>query len=333
MSVLVIAEVGVNHDGEMAVARELIAAAAHAGANVVKFQTFNADSLVVPSAAAAPYQAAALGAGINQHEMLRRLQLTADQHRQLAEECRLHQVEFASTAFDAAGLSLLVQLGVARLKVPSGEITNVPLLRTVAGAGKPVLLSTGMSTLDEIGFALGVLEQAGLPRRMVTLLHCTTSYPTPPGDVNLRVLPVLQHAFGTAIGYSDHTIGMEVAVAAVALGAAVIEKHITLSRRRVGPDHAASTEPQEFAAMVQAIRNIEAAVGDRIKRPAPSEQPNIAAARRSIVAARPIKRGDLLSAENLTCKRPAAGISAARWDQVVGTTAVRDFRPDEFIEL
>jgi N-acetylneuraminate synthase len=333
MSVFVIAEAGVNHDGEMHVARDLVAAAARAGANAVKFQTFRADQLAAAAAPAAAYQVRALGREIGQRELLRHLELSRAQHLELIEECRRQGIEFLSTPFDAESVDLLMALGVARLKVPSGEITNVPYLRHVAAAGKPVLLSTGMSTLDEVAFALDVLERGGVPRRLITLLHCTTEYPTPPQDVNLRAMIAMRTAFGVDVGYSDHTQGGEVAVAAVALGATMIEKHITLSRTRTGPDHQASMEPDEFAAMVKTIRAIEVALGDGVKQPAPGERPNLLPARRSIVAAVAIKQGQVLSAANLTCKRPAIGLSPTRWDEVLGTKAIRDFQPDEPVEL
>jgi N,N'-diacetyllegionaminate synthase len=333
MSVLIIAEAGVNHNGDMDLARRLIDAAAAAGADMVKFQTFRADSLVAAHAPKAGYQARTTSAGESQHEMLRRLELTRGMHEELIAHCRTRGIEFFSTAFDIDSIDLLVELGLERFKVPSGEITNLPYLRHVGRFGKPVMISTGMATLDEIGAALDVLEAAGTPRARTTVLHCTTEYPAPMRDVNLLAMHAIRDRYGVAVGYSDHTEGIEVAIAAVALGAAVIEKHFTLDRSLPGPDHKASLEPAELAAMVAAIRNIERALGDGVKRVAAGEAPNVAVARKSIVASRPIAAGERYSAENLAVKRPGTGVSPMRWDEVLGRPAPRDFTRDELIEL
>jgi N,N'-diacetyllegionaminate synthase len=333
MSTLVIAEAGVNHDGEMDRAKGLIDAAAEAGADLVKFQTFNADRLVTPQAGKAAYQAAGSGASESQQAMLRRLQLTPAMHRELLAHCRLRGIGFFSTAFDLPSLDLLAELGLERFKIPSGEITNLPYLRHVGAYRKPLILSTGMSTLAEIEAALTVLEAVGTPRRHVTVLQCNTQYPTPMSDVNLRAMLTIRDALGVAVGYSDHTLGIEAPIAAVALGATVIEKHFTLDRKLPGPDHAASLEPGELIAMVRAIRNIEAALGDGIKQPSASELPNRAHARKSLVAARAIRKGETFSATNLGVKRPGTGLSPMRLDELVGCAASRDFAVDELIEL
>ena len=329
---LIIAEAGVNHNGDLGMARELIAVAAAAGADLVKFQTFDAASLIAADAPKATYQITATGDDESQFDMVRKLELSAADHDVLIAECARHGIGFFSTAFDTRSFDLLLALGLDRVKVPSGEITNLPFLRHVAAAGKPIILSTGMATLGEIEDALNVLEAGGTPRGHVTILHCNTEYPTPMRDVNLRAMTSIGAAFGTAVGYSDHTSGIEVAIAAVALGASVIEKHFTLDRRLPGPDHAASLEPAELKAMVAAIRNIEVALGDGRKRPSPSEIGNRAIARKALVAAVPIRAGEAFTAANVTAKRPGTGISPMRWDEVIGTVARRDFAADEPIE-
>ncbi len=333
MSALIIAEAGVNHNGDLDLARRLVDAAAEAGADLVKFQTFNADRLVTVDAGKAEYQRASADAQESQHAMLRRLELTREMHEKLIEHCESRGIPFFSTAFDLESVDLLVELGLDRFKVPSGEITNLPYLRRVGMHGKPVILSTGMSTLEEIGAALSALEEAGTPRTRITVLHCNTEYPTPMGDVNLRAMLTIRDAFGVAVGYSDHTLGIEVPIAAVALGAAVIEKHFTLDRKLPGPDHEASLEPAELTAMVSAIRNIERALGDGVKTPSPSESKNRPVARKSIVAKSPIRAGEEFSAANLAVKRPGTGISPMRWDEVIGRRAPRDFAADEAIDL
>lgn len=333
MNTLIIAEAGVNHNGDLGMARRLVDAAADAGADLVKFQTFSADLLATVYAKKAEYQSRTTGAAETQHAMLRRLELDRAAHEMLIAHCRTRNIGFFSSAFDEPSIDLLVSLGLERFKIPSGEITNLPYLRRIARQGKPIILSTGMATLDEIRAALEALAAAGTPREKVTVLHCNTEYPTPMSDVNLRAMVAIGHQFNVAVGYSDHTSGIEVSVAAVALGATVIEKHLTLDRELPGPDHKASIEPDEFKAMVAAIRNIEAALGDGVKRPTPSESGNRPVARKSLVASRAIKAGELLSSENVTVKRPGTGLSPMRWDEVIGRPARRDFSTDELIEL
>lgn len=330
---LIIAEAGVNHNGDLGLARQLIDAAAEAGADLVKFQTFNADRLATRTAQKAGYQTQTTGSKESQHEMLRRLELTAEIHKELIAHCAVRSIGFFSTGFDIESVDLLLRLGQDHFKIPSGEITNLPYLRHIGRLGKAVILSTGMATLGEIEAAIDVLEQAGTPRANITVLHCTTEYPTPMTEVNLRAMRSIHTAFGVAVGYSDHTPGIEVAIAAVAMGASVIEKHFTLDRNLPGPDHKASLEPAELRAMVAAIRNIEVALGDGIKRLTPSEARNKPIARKSLVANRAIKAGEVFSAENITAKRPGTGISPMRWDEVIGRTAPRDFAADELIEL
>lgn len=334
MKTLIIAEAGVNHNGDMSLAKELIAAAADAGADLVKFQTFIAANIISRSAPKAEYQKGATDPQESQQEMVRKLELTRDNHLELIAECQKQGVGFFSTAFDKDSIDLLEELGGSDIvKVPSGELTNLPYLRYLTRHGKRVLLSTGMADLGEIEAAINVVEQAGTSRDKITVLHCTTEYPTPMEDVNLRAMVSIGKAFGVSVGYSDHTPGIEIPIAAVALGATVIEKHFTLDRNLPGPDHRASLEPNELKAMVQGIRNIEKALGDGIKRPSPSELKNKPIARKSLVAARPIKAGEAFTEDNLMAKRPGTGISPMQWDDVIGRTAPRDFREDELIEL
>lgn len=333
MKTLIIAEAGVNHNGDMEMARRLIDVAAEAGADMVKFQTFKADRLVTASAKKAEYQEQSGQTGESQHDMIRRLELTRGMHEELIAHCQTRGIRFFSTAFDPESVDLLAALGFELFKIPSGEITNLPYLRHVGRYGKPVILSTGMATLDEIRAALEVLVQAGSRRDRITVLHCTTAYPTPMADVNLRAMLAIRDAFGVGVGYSDHTPGIEVSVAAVALGATVIEKHFTIDRKLPGPDHKASLEPAELKALVNAIRNIEQAMGDGVKRPTPSEEANRPVARKSLVAARAIRAGEVFSESNLGVKRPGTGLSPMRWDEILGRRAPRDFKADELIEL
>jgi N,N'-diacetyllegionaminate synthase len=333
MNTLIIAEAGVNHNGEMATAKRLIDAAAKAGADIVKFQTFSASRLTTINAPKAEYQLSSDSAGESQHAMLARLELTRAMHEELAAYCASRPIEFLSTGFDTASVDELVEIGIRRIKIPSGEITNLPYLRHAGRIGKPVILSTGMSTLPEIESALNALEGVGLARSLITVLHCNTAYPTPMRDVNLRAIATIRDAFGVRVGYSDHTLGNEVAFAAVALGAEVIEKHLTLNRGMPGPDHKSSLEPDEMCRLVSAVRNVELAMGDAAKRPSASEIGNIAIARKSLVAAVPIRKGDFFSEFNVTAKRPGTGLSPMRIDQVLGRKAGRDFATDEFIEL
>jgi N,N'-diacetyllegionaminate synthase len=333
LKTLIIAEAGVNHNGDLAVARQLVDVAVDASADLVKFQTFSADRLVTIHALKAGYQQQTTGVGESQHAMIRRLELNREMHERLIEHCKSRGIEFFSTGFDLESVELLADLGLERFKIPSGEITNLPYLRHVGRYGKPVILSTGMATLGEIEAALEALERAGTSRNRVTVLHCNTEYPTPMSDVNLHAMLTIRDAFGVAVGYSDHTAGIEVAIAAVALGATVIEKHFTLDRNLPGPDHKASLEPFELKAMVAAIRNIEQAMGDGTKRPSPSEAKNISVARKSLVAARIIRAGERFTEANVAVKRPGTGLSPMRWDEVLGRKAPRDFAPDELIEL
>lgn len=334
MSTLIIAEAGVNHNGDINRALEMVHAAALAGADLVKFQSFVTGKSIAVHAPKAVYQERATGVYESQFEMVRKLELSADDHRRILEECNRYNIGFFSTAFDEESLDLILEMNVDRIKVPSGEITNLPLLRRMAQTGLPVILSTGMANLGEIEAAIAVFETSGLARDQLTVLHCNTEYPTPMSDVNLRAMRKIGEAFGVAIGYSDHTLGIEVPIAAVALGATVIEKHLTLDRNLPGPDHHASLDPKEFAQMVSAIRNIELAIGgDGIKRASPSEAANKAIARKSIVATRDIVAGELFTSENLGTKRPGSGISPMRWDEVIGTRSKRSYGVDELIEL
>jgi N,N'-diacetyllegionaminate synthase len=341
--VFVIAEAGVNHNGSLDRALELVDVAAGAGADAVKFQTFRASELASTSAHKARYQEAHTGEG-DQLSMLRSLELDASAHARIFERCAERGIEFMSTPFDPESVALLDGLGMRRFKVPSGEITNPLLLRAVGSCGKPTILSTGMCGLADIEYALAVLAQpherapkyssaasSSLMAR-VTLLHCTTEYPAPLEDVNLRAMSTMRAAFGLPVGYSDHTLGITIPIAAVALGATVIEKHFTLDRSLPGPDQQSSLEPNELGAMVRAIRDVTRALGSGVKAPVASEVPNIAVARRSIVASRPIRGGERFTRENITLKRPGTGISATRWDEIVGVTARRDYAQDELID-
>ncbi len=355
--IYIIAEAGVNHDGSLEMAKKLIDVAAGAGADAVKFQTFKAEELVSSAAPKADYQKAATGSAESQLDMLKKLELDESAHRVLASHCRKRDIQFLSTPFDENSIDLLAaRIKVPMLKLPSGEITNGPLLLHAARTGLPIILSTGMSTLDDIKAALGVLAfgytvkkekpshkafRAALasPRgkrslqERVTLLHCTTEYPAPFADVNLRAMDTMREAFGLPVGFSDHTPGMIVPIAAAARGASVIEKHFTLNRELPGPDHKASLEPRELRAMVRAIRDVELALGSGEKKPAPIEKKNIVVARRSLIAARNIKKGEVLSPENLTCKRPGNGLSPLRYWEMLGKKADKDYHQDEMVGL
>lgn len=330
--VLIIAEAGVNHNGSMDLAKQLIDAAADAGVDYVKFQTFKAENLVTKDAKQAEYQQRN-AQDDSQYAMLKKLELSQEQHYELIEYCKQRGVRFLSTAFDFESVGFLHSLNLGVWKIPSGEITNYPYLKKIAQYGEPVILSTGMSTNEDIDAAIKALCDNGLKHEQITLLHCNTEYPTPMQDVNLRAMNALREHFGVKVGYSDHTKGIDAPIAAVALGAEVIEKHFTLDKTLPGPDHKASLEPQELKAMVNAIRNIEQALGDGEKHVSDSERKNMPIVRKSIVAARDIKQGELLTEENLTTKRPGNGISPMCWESVVGTKAVRDFKIDELIEL
>ena len=333
MSTLIVAEAGVNHNGDARLAHQLVDVAAQAGADRVKFQTFSADRLVTATAGKAEYQRRAGGAEESQHAMLQRLELTPELHRELIAHCATRGLKFFSTAFDLESVRQLAALGADMFKIPSGEVTNLPYLRLIGSYGKPIILSTGMCTLSEIDAALGVLECSGTPRARITVLHCTTEYPAPMEEVNLRAMQTIRDTFEVAVGYSDHTMGIEVALAAVALGATVIEKHFTLDRNLPGPDHKASLEPAELEALVRGIRNVERALGSRHKAPTERERANMVVARKSLVAACAIHAGEAFTERNLTVKRPGSGVSPMLWDQVLGRPAPHDFAVDEFIEI
>ena len=330
MGVYIIAEAGVNHNGSFDLARRLVDAAKAAGADCIKFQTFRAQNLVSRNAGKADYQKATTGDG-SQADMLSKLELSYDAFSRLKQYCEEVGITFLSTPFDLESAAFLDALGVPFWKIPSGEVTNLPYLEALAKTGRPVVMSTGMCEMDEIEAALRVLREHGTSD--IRLLHCNTEYPTPFADVNLRAMETMRRAFGVEVGYSDHTKGIEVPIAAVALGATIIEKHFTLDRNMDGPDHKASLEPDELAAMVSAIRNIEQALGSGEKTASPSERKNIAVARKSIVAKRAIKAGERLTEDNLTVKRPGSGVSPMRWRDVLGTVAIRDFEEDEMIEV
>jgi N,N'-diacetyllegionaminate synthase len=329
--VFIIAEAGVNHNGDLQLAKQLVDVAAEAGADAVKFQTFKAETLVSLDAPKAAYQKQTTAADESQFAMIKKLELDLDTHHLLLAHCRDRGIQFLSSPFDLESVDLLLNLGIEIFKIPSGEITNLPYLRKISSLNKKVILSTGMSTMQEIEAAIQVFFTAGLQKAQLTLLHCNTEYPTPMTDVNLRAMQTLADSFDVKVGYSDHTLGIEIPIAAVALGATVIEKHITLDNNLPGPDHRASLEPQELVAMVRAIRNLEHAMGDGVKKPTPSEEKNRLIARKSIVACRRIKKGELLSSDNLTTKRPATGISPMEWDQLIGTPASKGFQADEVI--
>jgi N,N'-diacetyllegionaminate synthase len=335
MHTLIIAEAGVNHNGDFELAKKLVEAAAEAGADFVKFQTFKADTIVSKSAKKAAYQERNINDGDDsQYAMLKKLEMPEEWHSKLIQYADEQGIQFLSTGFDNESVDFLNGLGSPLFKIPSGEITNKPYLQHVAGKGKPVIISTGMANLEEIKAALDVLIKYGVTKQEITVLHCNTEYPTPMEDVNLKAMLTILNELGVKIGYSDHTQGIEVPIAAVALGATVIEKHFTLDRNMTGPDHKASLEPYELKAMVQAIRNIEKAIsGSGIKTPSSSEQKNIVVARKSIVAAKPIIKGELFTDDNMTVKRPGNGISPMLWDEIMGKTAIKDFEPDELIEV
>jgi N,N'-diacetyllegionaminate synthase len=332
MKTLIIAEAGVNHNGDINMAKKLIDIAAKAGADLVKFQTFNADRLVTHGAAKADYQILATNNSESQHGMLRKLELTESMHHELIAHCTSQNIGFFSTGFDVESINLLVGLGQELFKIPSGEITNLPYLQHIGKLKKTVILSTGMSNMEEIEAAINVLEKSGTNRSKITVLHCTTAYPVPMSDVNLRAMQSIQNKFNVAVGYSDHTLGVEIPIAAVALGATVIEKHFTTDRPQPGPDHKASLEPLELKSMIDGIRNVEKALGDGIKRLMPSEITNLPIARKSIVASQPIKAGVLFTEDNLTAKRPGTGISPMDWSKLIGRTAIRDYLADELID-
>lgn len=328
--VFIIAEAGVNHNGDIKTAKKLIDAAVFAEADAVKFQTFKADNLVSENAEKAEYQMTTTNKSESQYTMLKNLELSDSMHKELLEYCKEKKILFLSTPFDLESIDYLVHIGLPIMKVPSGEITNYPYLRKIGETHKPVILSTGMSTLEEAKAAIRVLQDSG--SEDITLLHCNTEYPTPMEDVNLNAMITLREVLDVKVGYSDHTLGIEVPIAATALGATVIEKHFTLDRTMKGPDHKASLEPEELREMVRAIRNVEKALGTEKKEPTVSEMKNIIIARKSIVAGKDIAKGDTFSENNLTTKRPGNGISPMMWNDIIGQTAKRDYKKDEQIE-
>lgn len=330
MGIYIIAEAGVNHNGSIDLACKLVDEAKKAGVDCIKFQTFKAEKLVSHSAKKAEYQKKTTGDS-SQQDMLKQLELSFEEFTHLKDYCDKVGIAFLSTPFDFDSLAFLDTIDMPFWKIPSGEVTNYPYLVALAKTGKPIVMSTGMCTLEEIGQALAVLRKNGAGQ--IKLLHCNTEYPTPFEDVNLTAMENIRRTFSLEVGYSDHTKGIEIPVAAAALGATVIEKHFTLDKNMEGPDHKASLEPDELTEMVRAIRNIEKALGDGAKRPSKSEEKNKPIARKSIVAQRPIAKGEMLTVDNLTVKRPGEGISPMQWESVLGTKAIRDFAPDELIEV
>ena len=331
MGVFIIAEAGDNHNGRIDLAFRLVDAAVAAGADCVKFQTFKTEESISKHAPKAAYQKQSKGNDESQFEMVKKLELPFDDFVKLNHYCTEKCIQFLSTPFDLPSVEFLYTLNLPIWKIPSGEITNLPYLHSIAKTQKPVIMSTGMCEIDEIQLAMNILKDNGTPQ--ITLLHCNTEYPTPFEDVNLNAMQTLRERFGVEVGYSDHTTGIEVPIAAVALGAVVIEKHFTLDKNMEGPDHRASLEPEELSAMVLSIRNVEKAMGSGIKAPSRSEQKNIDIARKSLVARRPIVKGEQFSEDNITAKRPGNGISPMRWFDVLGATAKRNFEEDELIEL
>ena len=330
---LIIAEAGVNHNGRLDIAKRLIDVAAEAGADAVKFQTFKSEMVISRYAPKAAYQKATTNALESQLDMAKKLELNVDKHRELIRHCKSKSIVFLSTPFDLDSVSLLCKLRLSVFKIPSGEITNLPYLRKIGKLNKKIILSSGMAKLQEIDAALKILITNGTPKNKITVLHCNTEYPTPMGDVNLLAMLAIRRELGVAVGYSDHTLGIEIPIAAVALGATIIEKHFTLDNRMDGPDHKASLEPHELKAMVKSIRNVERAMGDGIKKPSRSEFKNIRMARKSIVAATEIRQGELFSDANITAKRPGTGISPMLWDRIIGKPAGHGFRKDELIRI
>jgi len=331
--VFIIAEAGVNHNGDIELAVDMIDAAKRAGADAVKFQTFKAEKLVSKYANKAEYQKNMTGSKDSQYEMIKKYELDVSVHKKLITHAKDRGIEFLSTAFDLESIDMLNELGLKTFKISSGDLTNLPYLRKVGALRKKIILSTGMSTMEEIDAALKVLVDSGTLKRDITVLHCNTEYPTPFEDVNLKAMVTIKERFGVEVGYSDHTLGLNIPVAAVALGASVIEKHFTLNKNMPGPDHKASLDPNELKLMVTYIREMELALGSGIKVPSKSETKNMTAARKSIVAIKDVKRGELFSVDNIGVKRPGNGISPMKWDSVIGKAAKKNFMEDELIEL
>ena len=330
---LIIAEAGVNHNGDIEIAKKLIDAASDAGADYVKFQTFKAEKLVNKNAEKAEYQKENSGAGESQFEMLKKLELDNETHLILQDYCKTKKIRFLSTAFDLDSIDLLQNLGIDLFKIPSGEITNFPYIQKTGLQNKPIIISSGMSTLEDIQAALDALIEVGVDKNNVTILHCSTEYPTPFENVNLSAMNTIKNTFDVKVGYSDHTLGIEIPIAAVAMGATVIEKHFTLDKTMEGPDHKASLEPDELKQMVTSIRNIERAMGNGEKIPSETELKNLKVARKSIHAKCDINKGDILGDDNLIAKRPGTGISPMKWKDIIGTTANKNYKADDIIEL
>ena len=331
MSVFIIAEAGVNHNGSIELAFKLVDAAVNAGADAIKFQTFKSESLVSKNTQKAEYQKKTTDSSESQLEMLQKLELKLDAYKKLNDYCKEKNIMFLSTPFDHSSIDLLNGLDLKIFKIPSGEITNLPYLRHIGSLAKKIILSTGMSTLKEVGEAISILVSSGTKKENISVLHANTMYPTPMEDVNLNAMQTIKNEFDIAVGYSDHTLGIEVDIAAVAMGATIIEKHFTLDKMMIGPDHKASLEPRELEAMVAAIRNIEKALGSNIKTVTPSEQVNKNIVRKSITAKCIINKGEKLTEDNLVVKRPGTGISPMKWDKVIGTLAMTDYQSDELI--
>ncbi len=329
--VFIIAEAGLNHNGSFQKALEMIKVAKETGADAIKFQTAVPELVITHKAQKAEYQIEKTGSKESQLEMVKKIHLPLNSYQKLKAECKKQNLEFMSTAFDAVSIETLDKVGLNRMKIPSGEVTNLPYLRQIGSIGKPIIMSTGMANLEEVRTAIEILVSTGMQKRDITILHCNTDYPTSMEDVNLEAMLTIKHQLGVEIGYSDHTLGIEVSIAAVAKGATIIEKHFTLDRNLVGPDHAASLEPDEFKLLVQSVRNIEKALGDGEKKPSQSELKNIPIIRRSIVAKKPIKKGEKFSEENITVKRPGTGISPMEWDNIVGNISNYNYDMDDLI--
>ena len=331
-NVFIIAEAGINHNGSLKKALKLVDAALGSGADAIKFQTFKSESVISKNAPKAEYQKQNLKTNETQLEMAKRLELDDNSFKIIKDYCEKNKIEFFSTAFDKNSLKMLMGLGQRIIKVPSGEITNLPFLEKIGSYNKKLIMSTGMCQLTEVEEALNILINSGTSKEKITILHCNTEYPTPPSDVNLKAMITIQNKFDIAVGYSDHTLGIEIPIAAVALGASIIEKHLTLDKKLPGPDHTASLEPKEFKAMVDAIRLTEISLGDGIKQPSKSEIKNISIARRSIVAKKDIKSGEKFTESNLSVKRPGSGISPMEWKKMIGQKAKHNFKPDDLIK-
>ena len=331
--VIIIAEAGVNSNGNLKIAKRLIDIAADAKVDYIKFQTFKANKLVTKKAQRAKYQIKNTGSKESQHKLLKSLEMTEQMHYKIKEYCKSKKIKFFSTGFDIESLKFLLKLGMKIIKIPSGEINNVPFLKYIGKLNLPIILSTGMATMDEINFALKTLTKSGSRKKDISILHCTTQYPTPLKDVNLNAMHAIRKKFNINVGYSDHTLGLEVPIAAVAMGANIIEKHFTTDRKLTGPDHMASLEPKELKEMVKLIRNTEKALGSKIKKPTKIELENIKIARKSIVALKKIKKGDTFSDKNLTVKRPGTGLSPKLWDKVLGRKSKFYFEEDDFIKI